>query len=1150
MSNFVHLRLHSSYSLSEGAVKIDGLLDRCVTSKMPAVAITDSNNLFASLEFSLKAAKKGVQPIIGIILNIEPQIETDIHANKSIDTILLIAKNSEGYSNILKLASLVYLEPKDAQANCINFTDLSKYSAGIIALVGSPKDTVGRLFLEHKDKLAEEYLAKLSDIFADHLYIELMRHGLSEEKFIEPKLIEAGLKNHIPFVATNDVFFLDRGMHEAHEVLLCISDGKYISQDDRRKSTPEHYFKTADEMAQLFSDIPEAIENTVNIAKRCSFMPEENEIIFPDYKVTLGKNQEDELCIIAKQGLEKKLLDSASLENWSEEEIEKKRQIYFDRLNFELDVITGMKFSGYFLIVSDFIKWSKRNNIPVGPGRGSGGASVVAWSLEITEIDPIKFGLLFERFLNPERISMPDFDIDFCQERRDEVIQYVRSKYGESKVAQIITFGKLQARAVVRDVGRVLQMPYSQVDRISKMIPFNPVNPVTLAQAIEMEPELKSARSTDEEVARMLDISLKLEGLNRHASTHAAGIVISNKDLMETAPLYKDHKSSMPAIQYSMKYAEAAGLIKFDFLGLKTLTVISKAVDLINKVKPDFDISAIPLDDKKTFEMLGRGDSAGVFQFESSGMRDALRKMKPDTIRDINALGALYRPGPMENIPTYIACKHGRQQPNYLHPKLKPILEETFGVIIYQEQVLEIARVLAGYTLGAADLLRKAMGKKIKAEMDAQREIFVKGAVANGVKEDEAAYIFDLVAKFAGYGFNKAHATEYGLISYQTAYLKSNYPAEMLVALLNNDIDDTDKINFFIDDAKYLGIEIIRPDINKSQAHFSIKYENGVGKIIYGLAALKNVGLVAMEELVAEREKNGLFKDIFEFARRSGNKIINKRQLESLIKAGCFDVLEKNRKKLFESIQILTNYHVSHQDTINHNQISLFSDKEDSSIHPKLVEVNDWLNRERLNNECSAFGFYLDEHPLSVYKELFRSRDIVDAHYIKEEMPESYATVKIAAIPISVKTRVSPKGRYVSCLMSTPTGILDVAIFDDKLLGKNRDFLYDKVPLFIMADVKKDDGGARLSARSIKELKEYFAENESSIYIKLINKQGVKSLIKLLKGKEDSSGLSVKLSVAINNKIIELSLATKYKFDISDINHNSLPEGIEFITQI
>ncbi len=1147
--NFIHLRLHSSYSLAEGAIKIEDLVSKTIDNKMPAVAITDSNNLFASLEFSLKAAKSGVQPIIGVNISF-----LDSHSNSAfvekIDQMLLIAKDKAGFQNLLKLVSISYLDSKSEKTCCVDFNDISNHSDGLIMLTGGRRSTFNRLLKDGDDRGANEFIDSLYKIFGDRLYIELIRTGYENDKKIEQNLIDIAFKKNIPLIATNDVYFLEKNMHEAHEVLLCIADGKYITQEDRRKSSPENYFKSYHEMAELFSDIPEAIENTVKIAKRCSFMPEENEIIFPDYKVTLGKDQSDELRILSEQGLNERLLESQEREGWTDEELKELEKTYFERLKYELDVIIGMKFPGYFLIVSDFIKWSKRNDIPVGPGRGSGAGSVVAWSLDITDVDPIKFGLLFERFLNPERVSMPDFDIDFCQERRDEVIKYVRSRYGESKVAQIITFGKLQARAVVRDVGRVMQMPYGQVDRISKMIPFNPVNPVTLSKAIELEPELKLSRNQDPEIEKLLDISLQLEGLNRHASTHAAGIVISNKDLVETVPLYKDQKSEMQVIQYSMKFAEAAGLIKFDFLGLKTLTVISKAVKLIRKYNPEFDIRKIPYDDKPTFAMLGEGESVGVFQFESPGMRDSLRKMKPDTIYDINALGALYRPGPMDNIPTYIACKHGTQEPNYLHPKLKHILEETFGVIIYQEQVMEIARVLSGYTLGAADLLRRAMGKKIKEEMDAQCEMFVQGAIENQVSEKEAKYIFDLVAKFAGYGFNKSHATAYGLISYQTAYLKANYPVEMLVALLNNDIDDTDKINLFIDEAKRLGVGIIRPNVNISEAFFTVDYDDkGKGKIIYGLAALKNVGSAAMGELVREREENGKFKDIFDFFKRLGSKVINKRQLESLIKSGSLDCFIKNRNQLLESMPILVNYNSAHQEQTNSNQINLFSAAEMVQIRPSLIEVEDWPGRERLDNECLSFGFYLNAHPLGVYKSLFKKRNIIDALYIKEDLIEGYSNAKIAAIPISVKTRTSPKGRYVSCLMSTPTGMIDVAIFDDSILEENRDFLYNKAPLLLDVDIRKDDGGARVSAKKIEELEKYFINNQASVLIKLNDAKAIAPLKNILADKESKDGVEIQLEVEILDKNILIYIG-KYRFEITEFDHSNLPSGIQSVEQI
>jgi DNA polymerase-3 subunit alpha len=1141
MDRFIHLRVHSSYSLAEGAIKIPDLINACRKNKMPAVAITDSGNLFAALEFSLEATKNGVQAIIGSVLKLQIKQGNEFFY----DQIVLIAKDQTGYKNLLWLVSNSFLHAKDNQGQYITWDWLEQHSEGIIALTGGIHGTIGRLILTDKLHAAEQFLLELKKIFGDRLYIELMRHGLLEEDTTEPRFIDLGLKHNIPFVATNDVFFLSEDMHEAHEVLLCIAEGKYISEANRRKSTKEHYFKSSKQMIELFADIPEAIENTIAIAKRCVVKAEEMPTMFPEYEVSIGKDEKEELRILARNGLEKRLNSIGDMDPAN-------KQAYYQRLEYELELIIRMQFAGYFLIVSDFIRWSKRNDIPVGPGRGSGAGSIVAWSLEITDLDPIKFGLLFERFLNPDRVSMPDFDIDFCQERRDEVINYVKQKYGISRVAQIITFGKLQARAVIRDVGRVLHMPYNQVDRISKMVPFNPVNPVSLSQAIEMEPQLKQAKESDEEVAHLLDIALKLEGLNRHASTHAAGIVISKQDLIECVPLYNDLKSDMLVTQYSMKYVEAAGLIKFDFLGLKTLTVLSKCTKLIKSRFPDFELEKIPLDDELVFKMLSKGESVGVFQFESSGMRDALRKLKPDSFEDLIALGALYRPGPMDNIPTYIGCKHGLLKPDYLHPSLEPILNKTFGVIIYQEQVMEIAQVLSGYTLGAADLLRRAMGKKIIQEMKAQRELFVDGAVKNGVDKQQATYIFDLVAKFAGYGFNKSHAVAYALISYQTAYLKANYPVEMLVALMNMEIDDTDKINIFIQEAKNLGIKIISADINKSQPFFTINYdEKGIGMILYGLAAIKNVGLNAMQLLCDIRNEGGEFKDIFDFVFRCDPKVMNKRQLENLIKAGALDSLNPNRKQLFESIDILTKHNAINNQDKDSKQISLFATENVVTKLPDLVPTNNWSNSELLEHECSAIGFYLSSHPLDIYSKLFAKNNIVNINYILNDLPDGVSKIKIAAIPISVRTRVSPRGRYVSVLMSDSTGTFELSIFDDELLEKNRDVLYTKTPLFVTADVRKDAGGARLMATSISKLKDYLSTQQMNWRIGINDLKSIDIVKKWLMNENSGLGkATITLRVQLDDKIIDMKLPEIYYPDFTNFSNNNLPEGVSFIEQI
>jgi DNA polymerase III subunit alpha len=1138
--NFIHLRTHSSYSLLEGAIQVSDLIATCTKNKIPAVAITDKDNLFASLEFSMQASAAGVQPIIGAVFKFNPQSPHDSDTSKddkNIDEVLLIAKNKQGYNNLLKLAS-EYHSPDYLEH--ISFDQLSQYSEGLILLTCGQYGTIGRLLLNNKLSLAEECLLKLNSIFKDHLYIELMRHGLPEEEAIEQHFIDLGLRHNIPFVATNNVCFLDKGMQAAHDVLLCISGSRYLTEEDRRKSNSEYYFKSANEMQKLFEDIPEAIENTVTIAKRCSVKAEEHPIIFPQYDISIGESEEEELRILAARGFEKRLEQVNILNPKTGTEKEKRDQIYKDRLEYELDIIIKMKFASYFLIVFDFIRWAKDQNIPVGPGRGSGAGSVVSWSLDITDVDPIKFGLLFERFLNPERVSMPDLDIDFCQERRDEVIKYVYNKYGKERVAHIITFGKLQARAVIRDVGRVLQLPYSVVDRIAKMVPFNAINPVTLAQAIEIEAELKKAKEQDPQIDQLLNISLKLEGLHRHASTHAAGVVISGKNLDQVVPMYKNSKSGMSVIQYSMKYAEAAGLIKFDFLGLKTLTVLSKCQKLIKKTNTDFDHNKIPLNDYKSFEMLSKGQSIGVFQLESAGMRSALSKMKPDSIEDIIALGALYRPGPMDNIPAYIDCKQGKAEPNYLHPKLENTLKKTFGIVIYQEQVIEIARVLAGYSLGEADLLRRAMGKKIKKEMDAQREIFVKGAINNGIKKEQAINIFDLVAKFAGYGFPRAHAVAYGVISYQTAYLKANYTAEFITSILNTEIDDTDKLNHFIGEIKIFKIEIISPDINKSMEEFSITEEGGNKKILYALGAIKNVSFDVMKAVREEREQNGLYSNIFDFVARVGNTI-NKRQLEHLIKAGAFDSIANNRKQLFDSLAILISYCATANDDKNSNQISLFN--EDSALYkPSLISTEEWPNNTRLNNECNALGFYLSSHPLDPYSEYFKAIKIFDADYIKNKLKNGIVNAKIAAIPVVIKNRYSPRGRYVFCSMSTPTGMLEVTIFDDQILEENRDSIYSKVPLLIDAEIRKDAEMERITALKICTLEKYLSQQQSKVTITVQNHQILNSLKMLIKKSSDNSiKHAVKLKLRIDNKEVQIALPSDYYLDVTHEQFAKLP---------
>jgi DNA polymerase-3 subunit alpha len=830
-ADFVHLRVHSAYSLSAGAIKVKQLVTLCKQQKMPAVAITDTGNLFGALEFTLGCTDAGIQPVIGCELGLrrgegDGRNGSEARGRAALpqdpDRLVLLVQNETGYRNLMKLVSKSFLESEGGAAPEVDIADLDGRSDGLICLAGGIGGPVGRPLGEGQDAAAEAMLLRLAGLFPNRLYVELMRHGIAGEDAIEGRLVDLAYRHSLPLVATNDCFFPDPGFYEAHDALLCIAEGTVVGQQDRRRLNPEYSFKSAAEMRDLFADLPEACDNTLVVARRCAFVPPQRKPILPAFTTGEGRDEPAELRAMAAAGLEARLVQVLRPE-MTEDERTAARRPYVERLDFELETIIAMGFSGYFLIVADFIQWSKKSGIPVGPGRGSGAGSVVAWALTITDLDPLRFGLLFERFLNPERVSMPDFDIDFCQDRRDEVIRYVQAKYGRDRVAQIITFGKLQARAVLRDVGRVLEMPYGQVDRICKLVPNNPAAPVTLQQAIDGDPALQEMRDTDEQVARLMTNALKLEGLYRHASTHAAGVVIADRPLDELVALYRDPRSDMPVTQFNMKYVEMAGLVKFDFLGLKTLTVLATALKLLEQRGVTLDLGNLPLDDPKTYELLARGDTVGVFQLEGQGMRDMLKKLIPDRFEDIIAVVSLYRPGPMENIPRYIAVKHGREPADYLHPSLEGILKETHGIMIYQEQVMQIAQVLSGYTLGGADLLRRAMGKKIKAEMDAQRKAFVDGAVERGVAAKTADGIFDQVAKFAGYGFNKSHAAAYALVAYQTAYLKANHPVEFIAASMTLDLGNTDKLNVFRQELARLGIKLLSPDINRSAVEFTVE---------------------------------------------------------------------------------------------------------------------------------------------------------------------------------------------------------------------------------------------------------------------------------------------------------------------------------------
>ena len=1071
LANFVHLRVHTAYSLSAGAVRVKELVGLCKAERMPAVAITDSGNLFGVLEFATTCSAAGVQPIIGCEIAVErgnPEEGSRLGgALSEPDRIVLLVQNEAGYRNLLQLVSQSYLAGELPGEPSISLRNLVGASDGLLCLAGGSRGPVGRLLAEGQAEAAEAVLSELAAAFPNRLYVELTRHGTADEARSEPGLIELAYRHGLPLVATNDVYFADRDFYEAHDALLCIAQGTVVADADRKRLTRSHYFRPAAEMREAFADLPETCDNTLVIARRCAFIPQPRQPILPAFTSDEGIDEETALRRAAQAGLEARLV---ALGPQPEEVI----RPYRDRLEFELGTIIGMGFAGYFLIVADFIQWAKRDGIPVGPGRGSGAGSVVAWALTITDLDPLRFGLLFERFLNPERVSMPDFDIDFCQDRRDEVIRYVQQKYGRDRVAQIITFGKLQARAVLRDVGRVLAMPYGQVDRLCKLVPNNPAHPVTLEQALAAEPALQQQRDTDESVARLITIALKLEGLYRHASTHAAGVVIGDRPLTELVPLYRDPRSDIPVTQFNMKWVELAGLVKFDFLGLKTLTVLARTLELLADRGVQLDLSALPLDDPAAYELLARGDTVGVFQVEGAGVRDMLRKLRPDRFEDIIAANALYRPGPMENIPRYIAVKHGEEAPDYLHPALEGILKETYGVMTYQEQVMQIAQVLAGYSLGSADLLRRAMGKKIPAEMEAQRQLFFEGAAARGVARARAELIFDQMAKFAGYGFNKPHAAAYALLTYQTAYLKANHPVEFLAALMTLDLGNTDKLNVFRQELNRLGIRLLPPDINRSEVTFAVEPDPKTGKssIRYALAAVKGVGAQAMAELVCERNARGRFKDLADFSRRLDAKSFNRRQFESLAKAGAFDSINPNRAQTFAAAELLLRQASLAAEERESRQESLFAGIDPSfAPRPSLPLVADWPPVERLQHEFAAIGFYLSSHPLDPY-----GRSLERAGIIRwADLPAGLAAsptsrFKLAGIVIGRKERTSGRGnRFAFVQMSDPSGTYEVTLFSE-ILREVRALLDSGQPLVITVDVRSEEESLRLTAQKIEPL--------------------------------------------------------------------------------
>jgi len=1125
---FVHLRVHSAYSLLEGALPLKKILAKAVSDSQPALAITDTNNLFVALEFAQKAIGEGLQPIIGCQLSIDMEDQGEERRNgqqqlAKMPAIVVLAADAAGYERLVDIVSRAYLSGEGHTVIHVRKSWLEEGgSEGLIALTGSVGGPIDLQLKDGNTALAEARLLTLKRMFGDRLYVELQRHG-SYDRRLEQKLVSLAYEHDLPLVATNEAFFPTRADYDAHDALMAVAHNAIVSDDSRFRLTPDHYLKSQAEMAKLFADLPEALENTVEISKRCSFVLQTRNPILPRFTgASADPDEADraegaELRRQAVEGLEDRIATLGMTAGFTEQE-------YRDRLDFELGVIERMKFPGYFLIVADFIKWAKFQNIPVGPGRGSGAGSLVAYALTITDVDPLRFSLLFERFLNPERVSMPDFDIDFCQDRREEVIRYVQQKYGREQVAQIITFGSLQARAALRDVGRVLEMPYGQVDRICKLVPNNPANPTTLSKAIEEEPKFQEEADKEPVVARLLDIAQKIEGLYRHASTHAAGIVIGDRPLSKLVPMYRDPRSDMPVTQFNMKWVEQAGLVKFDFLGLKTLTVLKTAVDFCRKRGIEIDLAKIPLDDTKTYEMLSRGETVGVFQVESAGMRKALIGMRPDCIEDIIALVALYRPGPMENIPVYNARKHGEEEIESIHPTIDYLLKETQGVIVYQEQVMQIAQVLSGYSLGEADLLRRAMGKKIKEEMDKQRARFVDGAVKNGVSKPQADLIFDLLAKFANYGFNKSHAAAYAIVSYQTAFMKAHYPVEFLAASMTYDMANSEKLNDFREDAGRLGIKVIPPSVQSSFRQF----ETGDNRIYYALAALKGVGESAVEHIVDVRGDTP-FAGIEDFCRRIDPKQVNRRVMESLICAGGFDCFGRDRAELIGGLDRIIGYAQRAQGEKTSGQHDMFGSA--SASGPEMLvfpSFDPWMPSEKLMREYQVLGFYLSAHPLDTYAKVLAKMRVQTFADFSAAVRQGATAGRMAGTVTGRQERKTRTGNKMGIVtFSDSSGQFEAVLFSEGL-AQYRDLLEPGKSLVITVQAEERPEGIGLRIQTAQSLEEKSVQMQKALRVYVRDSGPLKAVTRHLNARGD--GLVSFIVIKDDGKReIEVELTEKYR---------------------
>jgi DNA polymerase-3 subunit alpha len=1124
---YVPLRIFSCYTMLDGAIEPKAIAKQAKRLDFPAAALTDRNGLYAAMPFSDACAGEGVQPIIGTMLAIarpgSPEGKTPV-----LDWLALYAQDETGYGNLCALVSSAHLDrPVEEEAH-VSLDALRGRADGLIALTAGGEGAIARLLAEEQKDRALAYLDTLQGLFPGRLYIELSRRGDSVEQRAEGALVDLAYERDLPLVATNPACYADEHFHRAHDAMLCIAQSSQIDRDDRVKSSPEAWIKPAADMRKLFEDLPEAIDNTSIVARRCAFGAPKRNPILPSLAGDVEAEAE-QLRRDAREGLEARL---AKYDDLTEEA----RKAYFERLDFEVDVIVRMGFPGYFLIVADFIKWAKENDIPVGPGRGSGAGSVVAWSLTITDLDPIRLNLLFERFLNPERVSMPDFDIDFCETRRGEVIRYVQQKYGRDQVAQIITFGKLKARAVLKDTGRVLQMSYGQVDRLAKLIPNHPTDPWTLERALNGVTELAAEYKNEPEVRRLFDLAMKLEGLPRHASTHAAGVVIGDRRLDKLVPLYRDPRSDMPVTQFDMKYVEAAGLVKFDFLGLKTLSVLQKAVQMLARRGIEVDLDRLEWDDPEVYKLLQRGETVGVFQLESEGMRRTLAAVKPTGFGDIIALVSLYRPGPMDNIPMFGARKNGREPIEYPHPMLEEVLKETYGIFVYQEQVMQAAQVLAGYSLGEADLLRRAMGKKIKSEMDAQRERFVTGCGANNIARPKANELFDLIDKFAGYGFNKSHAAAYALVAYQTAWLKAHHPVEFYAASMCFDMHQTDKLGIFVDDMRRLEVACLPPSVNVSEAEYSVEPLGEGHAVRYALGALKGVGEKAMEQLIEERRANGPFKSLDDFAERVDPRLLNRRQIESLAGGGAFDDLAPNRAALFAAAETILAHASSAADARISGQGGLFGEGAANVVPIRMPSSESWTLAQSMAAEKESFGFYFSAHPIDRY------RHLVDAHGAKSfaqlgELPApadgGRSGAVMAGLVEEARWRTSAKGRrYLMATLSDASGQFVATVFDDIVASQVEEAAKTGGCglLNVELDRRPGEEAPRVTIRSIQSLENLSKRTRLQLIVEVEDEQAIRLLAKALAGDRGGNG-ELRLRANTGGSQVELILGRDFVLD-------------------